>query len=172
MFPFVHLGKRPWIGPALLMMASLVFNTLTSGIPDRTRFDQPHDDVSYLAVMETHYQQKAAKVLDRFTDQPYSVDLNLEFETARTTTTTYRSGETAHSEVMELPRHNSSPQRVSTTGAWVESTDVRPKLKTIRACVTLATGTEVDRDHLFRCLAYSLGIDLARGDQLQICVNG
>ena len=156
MFPFVHLGKRPWIGPALLMMASLVFNYLTSGIPDRTRFDQPHNDVDYYAVMENHYQHKAAKVLDRFTDQPYAVDLHLEFDAAHTTTTTYQPAE--------------KTQFVANT--WTESTNIRPKVKTIRCCVTLATGTEIDRDHLFRCLAYSLGIDLSRGDQLQICVNG
>ncbi len=166
MFPFVHLGKRPWIGPALLMMVSLVFNYLTSGIPDRTRFDQLHDDVDYLAVMETHYQHKAAKVLDRFTDQPYNVDLHLEFDTARTTTTTYQPGEKI------LIASDEKCETMDQTGTWVESTDVRPKLKSIRCCVTLASGTEIDRDHLFRCLAYSLGIDLSRGDQLQICVNG
>lgn len=163
------------------MMASLVFNYLTSGIPDRTRFDQLHDDVDYLAVMETHYQHKAAKVLDRFTDQPYNVDLHLEFDTARTTTTTYQPGEKiliASDEKCETmdqtQNYNYSVhgQKWEVTGTWVESTDIRPKLKSIRCCVTLASGTEIDRDHLFRCLAYSLGIDLSRGDQLQICVNG
>lgn len=147
MFPFVHWGKRTWIGPALLM-ASLVLYSLTSGFPDRTRFDQPLNDVDYLNTMEVHYQQKAAKVLDRFTDQSYTVDLNLELDAARTTTTTDQ------------------------TGTWVESTDLSPRIKTIRCCVTLAANTEVDKDHLFRCLAYSLGVDLSRGDLLQICVNG
>ncbi len=147
MFPFVHWGKRTWIGPALLM-ASLVLYSLTSGIPDRTRYNQPLTDVEYLDIMETHYQQKAAKVLDRFTDQPFTVDLNLELSTARKTTTTDLRGD------------------------LVESTDFRPKIQTIRCCVTLERDTEIDKDHLFRCLAYSLGVDLSRGDQLQICVNG
>ena len=147
MFPFVHWGKRTLIGPALLM-ASLVLYSLASGMSDRTRFDQPLGDIEYLDLMETHYQQKAAKVLDRFTDQPYTIDLHLELSTARTTTTTDLRGD------------------------LVESTDFRPKIQTIRCCVTLERDTEVDRDHLFRCLSYALGVDLSRGDQLQICVNG
>lgn len=135
------------MGPALLM-ASLVLYSLTFGCFDRTRFDQPLNDVDYLNVMEAHYQKKAAKVLDRFTDKPYTVDLNLELDPAQTTTTTHQAG------------------------TWVKSTVLGPEVKSIRCCVTLAAGTVVDNDHLFRCLAYSLGIDLSRGDLLQICING
>jgi hypothetical protein len=179
MFPFVHLSKRPWIGPSLLM-ASLVLLNLTNQFPDRTNPTvAPQSDVSYLSDMESHLKSKAAEVLDRVGCQDFTVDLSLQLDTAQTTTTTYLPGEKilvadqekleTHEAVTENSYKNCTrSQKWELTGTWTESTDVRPKIQSIRCCVTIAADQNIDHDHLYRCLSYALGIDLERGDILQI----
>jgi hypothetical protein len=195
MFPFVHLSKRPWIGPGLLM-ASLVLLSLTTQFLDRPQ--TPKTDVEYIVDMERHLKSKAAGVVKNFTSEDYTIDLNLVLDTTATTTTTYLPGEkilVSDQEKKESLGANvasedtqcltggsqqstdgakrtynnySRSQKWEMTGTWSESTDVRPKIELIRCCVTLTGNETIDHDHLYRRLSYALGIDLERGDLLQI----
>ena len=181
MFPFVQMGKRPWIGPSLLL-ASLVLLNLTPQFLNRTPENvAPKSDVSYLSDMEAHLKSKGGEVIERFTSDDYTIDLNLELDTTAVTTTTYEPGDkilVADQEKSEVLDREATEgrgykncvrsQKWELTGTWTESTDVRPRIKQIRCCVTLPKGEDIDQDHLYRCLAASMGISLERGDLLQI----
>ena len=194
MFPFVQFSKQPWLGSTLLLGCLVVL----SGLHQLPTFSDvaPKDDVTYLSEMEAHLAGKARDVLDRFTSETTTVDLNLELDTAQTVVTTYEPGaepvlisSQEKSEKMARPdgavspdpsatelesggsgdySHHVKSQNLALTGTWTESTDVRPKIKTIRCCVTLPKGEDIDHDHLYRCLSYALGMNLERGDLLQI----
>jgi hypothetical protein len=183
MFPFVHLSKRPWFGPALLV-ASLVLLSLTPRLLDCPSTSPPasasRSDVSYLSEMEHHLQAKACQVVQRFSSQPYTVDLSLQLDTVATTTTTYLPGEKIlvqsqeKRETQNCDQYENSvnSQRWELTGTWTESVDVRPRTAAIHCLVSLTSGGEaIDQDHLYQCLSYALGLDLERGDRLKIVVR-
>lgn len=182
MFPFVQISKRPWFGPGLLM-ASLVLLNLTPQFLDRAPTTPvPQTDVCYLNDMEAHLKAKAGEVIERFTSEDYTVDLCLELDTTAVTTTTYIPGDkilVADQEKSEsLDRDQSDEgngyrnctrsQKWELTGTWTESTDVRPRIKQIRCCITLPQGENIDHDHLFQCLSAALGVNLERGDILKL----
>jgi hypothetical protein len=175
MFPFVHFSKRPWLGPALLL-ASLVLSSLTNQPFDRPIPSiAPQSDVDYLTDMERHLKGKACEVIAEFPCQDYSLDLSLELDTKATTTTTYQPGEkilVANKVKRESTntdyQYNVCDQKWELTGTWTESTDVRPKIRSIRCCLTVSGKEGLDTDHLYRRLTYALGLDLDRGDMLQI----
>ncbi len=155
-------------------------NPSPSGAPDKaaevSSEQRLADDLAYLEAMESHLRDKALKVLTRFTSEACTVDLNLELDPAAVSTTSYEPGDrvlVAFQEKQEGSditnyKNNVRSENWQLTGVWRESTDVRPRIKSMRVCVTMPRGVTIDNDHLYRCLSYELGIDLHRGDLLQL----
>jgi hypothetical protein len=120
--------------------------------------------------MEAHLTAKAEDVMARFSSESYSVDLNLELDTTQTTVTTYLPGE----RVLVSSQDKTESEQVvrsenwQLTGTWNETIDVRPKIQKLRCCVSFPAGQNIDHDQLYRCLSYALGVNLERGDLLQL----
>lgn len=185
MFPFVQFQRWPWMIHGVLMACLVLSNVAPNIASDVTPENSaptatttttasnpsPATDLDYLEGMEDHLRAKALKVLTRFSSsESCTVDLNLELDAAQMTTTTYQPGTRVllgRQEKREGENYILS-ENWEPTGTWTESTDARPRIKSMRVCVTLPQGGEIDHDHLYRCLSYELGIDLHRGDLLQI----
>lgn len=134
----------------MLLSAILLALHLSIILPTTTLDrDSNPTELSQLQATESHLKAKATLVLERFTDQPFTVDLHVELDQPRTLTTLYQPGP-------------------GDEGTWQESLDYRPSVRQVMCCVTLRSEADLDVDHLFRCLSYNLGIDLSRGDLLKI----
>lgn len=174
MFPFVRCSHKLWLTHGLLMGSLVVFNPLFPSNERSTTTTTPAEIV-YLSEMESHLKSKAGPVIERFTSGDYTVDLNVELVSTHTVTTTYLPGDKIL--VADQEEHDGShrvrQQKWELTGTWIESSDARPSIKQLRCCVTLSKpeAGDLDVDHLYRCLSYELGVDLRRGDLLQIVVR-
>ncbi len=186
MFPFVRLLKPSGLGPVMLV-ASLVVLNLTSTCLNQSPTVAPstvaptiNSDIAYLDSLESHLEAKALSILERYVSDPAFVDLNIELESTAVTTTTYVPGDKIlvediqKKEAVDKPAsdggcvNKARSQKWELTGTWEESNEVRPRIKTLKCCVTLTNNPHINADDLFRSLSYGLGIDLARGDILKI----
>lgn len=154
------------------MACLILLNPALSGL-DRLKTTVPSTNLNYLSEMENHLKSKAKPIVEEFVKGDYSVDLSLVLETAQTTTTTYIPGDKILVAEHERTENGATvrEQKWELTGTWMESSQVHPHVRQIRCCVTLPKGTEIDHDHLYRRLSYELGIDLSRGDLLQIVMR-
>lgn len=140
MFPTVR-----WPGLLRIHVFLVVLGTVMA-INSSIDHNQRHNEASFeVATLESRLAEKAKSVLSRVTEQPSSVDISVEFDYTETTTTTYASG-TVQSQ-----------------------TSRRPRIARILCCVTIEKqDPNLDTDYLYRCLSYSMGLDLSRGDLLKI----
>lgn len=133
----------------MLFSAALLVFHLSIILPTQSNPDSDSNRLSQLQTTESHLMAKATTVLERFTNNPFSIDLSVELDHTKTHTKRYQPG----------------PQ---TSGTWYESRDDQPRVRLIKCCVTIQGERDIDTDHLFRCLSYSIGLDLSRGDLLKI----
>lgn len=135
------------------------------------------NDISYLKQLELHLNAKARGVLYSAcakSSTDWNVDLSLELSTAQTTVTSYEPGPTVIT-AQQLKKDFSNDRKndicstsYALTGNWTETSNVRPEIKRIRCLITLPKNCDLDHDLLYKRLTYALGLDLARGDVLQI----
>lgn len=141
---------------------------------------------------ELRLQNKAEKVLERFTSQGFAVDISVVLDHSRVKISSYTPGETpkiltsrqetsdrydesvranqdsACKDKSESMNKHKKAEIWELTGVWKDTVDDHPRISKIECCVTIFKADEVDEDHLYRCLSASLGIDLRRGDVLKI----
>lgn len=130
---------------ALLVFTVIAALNSSSIQQTTTNHNANQDPLTRQRYLEQHLSAKANDVVQGITDSSFTIDLSVELEDGRTTYTDLVSGQ------------------------YESRTDYTPTVRSIRCCVTIeARDPKLDTDHLYRRLAYALGLDLARGDLLKL----
>lgn len=152
LFPYIRLFapfRHYVIGFAFI--ALFAYQTSQLITPENTQLQTNDPRLADVVAYESLLSQKAQMVMDRADASSYTIDLSVELDHTRVTTTTFDPSD----------EHENG-------GVWKEEVTTSPRVRCIKVIVTLTVEDELNKDQLFQNLTGALGLKPERGDTLRL----